>query len=89
MTFVRESNELSTDEKRRFFKSANTNFGTSALCLSGGAAFGYCTYRSGHFPCGRLITFPQIILVWPKHYSMLTFFRVLSRELLLELQLPR
>jgi predicted acylesterase/phospholipase RssA len=29
------------DEKRRFFKSANRNVGSSALCLSGGATFGY------------------------------------------------
>ncbi|KZT66024.1 patatin-domain-containing protein [Daedalea quercina L-15889] len=41
LEFVRESTELSNDEKRRFFKSVNTNLGTSALCLSGGASFGY------------------------------------------------
>ncbi|KII95167.1 hypothetical protein PLICRDRAFT_97425 [Plicaturopsis crispa FD-325 SS-3] len=41
LEFVRESSELSNDEKKRFFKSANTNLGTSALCLSGGASFGY------------------------------------------------
>ncbi|KAH9943430.1 acyl transferase/acyl hydrolase/lysophospholipase [Epithele typhae] len=29
------------DQKKRFFKSANANLGTSALCLSGGASFGY------------------------------------------------
>jgi hypothetical protein len=39
--FIRESTELSNEEKRRFFKSANTNLGTSSLCLSGGASFGY------------------------------------------------
>ncbi|TFK23281.1 patatin-like phospholipase domain-containing protein [Coprinopsis marcescibilis] len=39
--FIRGSSELSVEEKRRFFKSANTNLGTSALCLSGGASFGY------------------------------------------------
>lgn len=59
LTYIRESPELSLDEKRRFFKSANANLGSfiqsiysehihrpfigiSALCLSGGASFGYC-----------------------------------------------
>ncbi|KAI9574442.1 patatin-domain-containing protein [Boletus coccyginus] len=41
LRFVRESTELSNEEKKRFFKSATANFGTSALCLSGGASFGY------------------------------------------------
>ncbi|TFY57916.1 hypothetical protein EVJ58_g6735 [Rhodofomes roseus] len=41
LEFVRESPDLSNDEKRRFYKSVNTNLGTSALCLSGGASFGY------------------------------------------------
>ncbi|KAL0949527.1 hypothetical protein HGRIS_009578 [Hohenbuehelia grisea] len=45
LEFIRESPELSVDEKKRFFKSANTNLGEflciSALCLSGGASFGY------------------------------------------------
>ena len=36
---------LSIDEKKRFFKSANTNLGITALCLSGGASFGYCKRR--------------------------------------------
>lgn len=39
--YIRETQLLSTDEKRRFFKSANTNLGLTALCLSGGASFGY------------------------------------------------
>lgn len=42
--FVRRSPDISLDEKRRFFKSANRNVGSSALCLSGGATFGYCKY---------------------------------------------
>jgi len=42
LQFVRESPDLSPEEKKRFFRSANINLGTSALCLSGGAAFGYC-----------------------------------------------
>ncbi|KAG6836520.1 hypothetical protein H0H93_007197 [Arthromyces matolae] len=41
LEFVRETPDLSMDEKKRFFKSANTNLGISALCLSGGASFGY------------------------------------------------
>lgn len=40
--FVRRSPDITLDEKRRFFKSANRNVGSSALCLSGGATFGYC-----------------------------------------------
>ncbi|KAJ3778854.1 patatin-domain-containing protein [Lentinula raphanica] len=39
--FLRESPDITLDEKKRFFKSANTNYGISALCLSGGASFGY------------------------------------------------
>ncbi|TDL29739.1 patatin-domain-containing protein [Rickenella mellea] len=41
LIYIRESSVLSVEEKRRFFKSANTNLGISALCLSGGATFGY------------------------------------------------
>ncbi|OAX43465.1 patatin-domain-containing protein [Rhizopogon vinicolor AM-OR11-026] len=41
LQFIRESSELTIEEKKRFFKNANTNLGTSALCLSGGASFGY------------------------------------------------
>lgn len=42
---MRESTEATLEEKKRFFKSANKNFGSSALCLSGGASFGY--YHTG------------------------------------------
>ncbi|KZP33022.1 patatin-like phospholipase domain-containing protein [Athelia psychrophila] len=41
LEFIRNTPELSTEEKKRFFKSANTNLGSSALCLSGGGSFGY------------------------------------------------
>ena len=44
LIYIRETPDISNEEKKRFFKSANTNLGTSALCLSGGASFGYCTY---------------------------------------------
>jgi predicted acylesterase/phospholipase RssA len=47
LIYIRESPDLSSEEKKRFFKGANTNLGTSALCLSGGASFGYCTF-TGH-----------------------------------------
>jgi len=38
---VTESKELSDEEKRTFLKSIYKNYGRSALCLSGGAGFGY------------------------------------------------
>lgn len=41
LEFIRTSSDISNEEKKRFFKMANTNLGTSALCLSGGASFGY------------------------------------------------
>ncbi|KAF9075771.1 patatin-domain-containing protein [Rhodocollybia butyracea] len=41
LEFLRESPDVTLDEKKRFFKGANTNYGISALCLSGGASFGY------------------------------------------------
>ena len=44
LVYIRESEVLSIEEKRRFFKSANKHMGISALCLSGGAGFGYCAY---------------------------------------------
>lgn len=41
LEFVRKSTDISNEEKRRFFRAANKNYGSSALCLSGGASFGY------------------------------------------------
>ncbi|KAJ7682771.1 patatin-like phospholipase domain-containing protein [Mycena polygramma] len=41
LEFIRNSPDLKIDEKKRFFKAANTNLGITALCLSGGASFGY------------------------------------------------
>ncbi|KXN89616.1 hypothetical protein AN958_05483 [Leucoagaricus sp. SymC.cos] len=41
LEFIRETADLSLDEKKRFFKSANTNLGVTALCLSGGGTLGY------------------------------------------------
>lgn len=42
LEYIRHTPDISNEEKKRFFKSCNTNLGTSALCLSGGASFGYC-----------------------------------------------
>ena len=42
LEYVRRTTQLSIDEKKRFFKGVNTNYGLTALCLSGGASFGYC-----------------------------------------------
>ncbi|KAG0139595.1 hypothetical protein CROQUDRAFT_70045 [Cronartium quercuum f. sp. fusiforme G11] len=39
--YLRETNKLSPIDKSAFFRRAFKNFGTSALCLSGGASFGY------------------------------------------------
>lgn len=41
LKYIRETPKLSIEEKRKFFRGANTNLGASALCLSGGASFGY------------------------------------------------
>ncbi|KAI0265196.1 acyl transferase/acyl hydrolase/lysophospholipase [Gloeopeniophorella convolvens] len=41
LKYIRETDLLSNEEKKRFFKSANTNLGLTALCLSGGATFAY------------------------------------------------
>jgi len=38
---VRTSETVTVEEKRLFYKNCNINFGSSALCLSGGASFGY------------------------------------------------
>lgn len=35
------STNLNDEEKRSFFKSIYKNYGRTALCLSGGAGFGY------------------------------------------------
>ena len=41
LDFVRTATDVSLEEKRAFFRALNRNFGSSALCLSGGASFGY------------------------------------------------
>ncbi|KIY49217.1 patatin-domain-containing protein, partial [Fistulina hepatica ATCC 64428] len=47
LQFIRESPDVSLEEKKRFFRSANTNLGITALCLSGGATFAYCEHHFG------------------------------------------
>lgn len=37
---------MSVEEKARFFRYSAKNLGASALCLSGGASFGYCELSS-------------------------------------------
>ncbi|KAK6437266.1 hypothetical protein LTR95_006548, partial [Oleoguttula sp. CCFEE 5521] len=41
LKFLFSSNQLSQDEKRELAKRISTNFGRTALCLSGGATFAY------------------------------------------------
>lgn len=41
LNYVLESSSVSSTDKRRFFRTINKNYGSSALCLSGGAGFGY------------------------------------------------
>lgn len=38
---VAEAKDLPDEEKRSFLKSIYKNYGRTALCLSGGAGFGY------------------------------------------------
>jgi predicted acylesterase/phospholipase RssA len=41
LDYVRENDTISLEEKKRFYRAINKNYGSSALCLSGGASFGY------------------------------------------------
>ncbi|WWC73532.1 uncharacterized protein I206_107504 [Kwoniella pini CBS 10737] len=41
LDFVRTAKDVSLEEKRAFFRAINRHYGASALCLSGGASFGY------------------------------------------------
>lgn len=47
LAYIRTSPNIPLEEKRRFYRNANRNLGSSALCLSGGASFGFCE----HFVC--------------------------------------
>ncbi|SPO01097.1 probable lipase 5 [Cephalotrichum gorgonifer] len=41
VNFLRKTNQLAPEEKRVLFKHMHANYGRTALCLSGGAAFAY------------------------------------------------
>lgn len=41
LDYVRAATDVTPEEKRTFFRAINKNYGSSALCLSGGASFGY------------------------------------------------
>ena len=41
LSFLVHTRQLSRDDKRALFKHIHTNFGRTALCLSGGASFAY------------------------------------------------
>lgn len=41
LDYLRDTPLITLDEKRRFYRAINKNYGASALCLSGGAGFGY------------------------------------------------
>ncbi|TLS22723.1 uncharacterized protein PpBr36_05946 [Pyricularia pennisetigena] len=41
LTFLLETKQLSMEDKRSIFKRVSANYGRTALCLSGGAAFAY------------------------------------------------
>ncbi|CAG8469498.1 13427_t:CDS:2 [Funneliformis mosseae] len=41
LDYLRTTKSLPLEEKRRLFKNAQKNYGRTALCLSGGACFGY------------------------------------------------
>ncbi|WVR08195.1 hypothetical protein IAU60_005241 [Kwoniella sp. DSM 27419] len=41
LDFIRTATDVSLEEKRAFFRAVNKHYGSSALCLSGGASFGY------------------------------------------------
>jgi hypothetical protein len=41
LKFLCETDALSMEEKRVLFKHISSNYGKTALCLSGGASFSY------------------------------------------------
>ncbi|KDN46113.1 patatin-domain-containing protein [Tilletiaria anomala UBC 951] len=41
LEYIQRTDKLSLEAKRAFYRTAKKNLGTSALCLSGGASFGY------------------------------------------------
>lgn len=67
LEYIVGARDLSIEEKKRFFKRAHTNYGTSALCLSGGASFGYCQTLFVSALIHTLTPTLQTILVSLKH----------------------
>ena len=51
LTYVRESERLSAADKKHFFKSVSKHFGSTCLCLSGGASLGYYHCASADSLC--------------------------------------
>ncbi|KAI8453647.1 acyl transferase/acyl hydrolase/lysophospholipase [Phakopsora pachyrhizi] len=41
LVYMRETDQISNEDKIAFFRRTSKNLGTTALCLSGGATFGY------------------------------------------------
>jgi hypothetical protein len=52
MDAIRIATDVTLEEKRSFFRGVNKNYGSSALCLSGGASFGYYQYVCNTGRCG-------------------------------------
>lgn len=57
--YIRKTNEIPVDEKVKLFRYITKNNGATALCLSGGASFGYyASFLSSlaglEGPCSRL-----------------------------------
>lgn len=75
LSYIRDSPVLSGEEKRRFFKTANMNLGISALCLSGGATFGYCKLTVYKGTLLEFIISVQIISESSRHSLMPTYSR--------------
>lgn len=77
LDFVRTATDVPLEEKRAFFRAINKNYGSSALCLSGGASFGYYQYT--------LLAFDEqtdgtAVSVWSKRFSKPIFSRGSSQE---------
>jgi hypothetical protein len=74
LKYIRETPLLPTEEKKRFFKNANTNMGLTALCLSGGATFAYCQHLGHAEEEINSRCDPQTTSVLSKPFLMRTFF---------------
>ena len=68
LRYIRESNAISIEEKKRFYRSININLGATALCLSGGGSFGYCAVVAGFTVPTTDSQLVQIISVWSRRF---------------------